>query len=170
MHGILDACEQQKPFFLYTGRGPSSESMHLGHLIPFLFTKYSHTVTLSKVTLLTHLCMPLPPSGATPPSPRYLQDVFDVPLVVQMTDDEKFLWKDLTLEEAHRLASENAKDIIACGFDVNKTFIFSDLDYMRLAYNWEERFVICVSRDALFSSLLAAVQISTAMCFVLRSV
>lgn len=43
MHGILDACEQQKPFFLYTGRGPSSESMHLGHLIPFLFTKYSHT-------------------------------------------------------------------------------------------------------------------------------
>lgn len=27
----------------------------------------------------------------------------------QMTDDEKFLWKDLTLEECHRLAFENAK-------------------------------------------------------------
>ena len=65
------------------------------------------------------------------PPPRYLQDVFDVPLVVQMTDDEKFLWKDFTLDECHRLALENAKDIIACGFDVNKTFIFSDLDYMR---------------------------------------
>ena len=64
---------------------------------------------------------------------RYLQEVFDVPLVVQMTDDEKFLWKDLTVEEAHRLTVENAKDIIACGFDVNKTFIFSDLDYMRWA-------------------------------------
>jgi len=37
--GILDAYEAKKPFFLYTGRGPSSESMHLGHLIPFLFTK-----------------------------------------------------------------------------------------------------------------------------------
>ena len=36
---ILEAYEQKKPFFLYTGRGPSSESMHLGHLIPFLFTK-----------------------------------------------------------------------------------------------------------------------------------
>ncbi len=47
-----------------------------------------------------------------------------------MTDDEKFLWKDLTLEEANRLAYENAKDIIACGFDMNKTFIFSNLDYM----------------------------------------
>lgn len=63
-------------------------------------------------------------------SSRHLQDVFDVPLVVQLTDDEKFLWKDLTLEETHRLSYENAKDIIACGFDVNKTFIFSDLDYM----------------------------------------
>lgn len=61
---------------------------------------------------------------------RWLQDTFDVPLVIQLTDDEKFLWKDLTLEEAHRLAVENARDIIALGFDVDKTFIFSDLDYI----------------------------------------
>lgn len=65
------------------------------------------------------------------PSPRrWLQDVFDIPLVIQLTDDEKYLWKDLTLEECNRFSMENAKDIIACGFDVNKTFIFSDLDYM----------------------------------------
>lgn len=99
MQNILTLYENKKPFFLYTGRGPSSESMHLGHLIPFLFTKW-------------------------------LQEVFDVPLVIQMTDDEKFLWKDLTVEEANRLAYENAKDIIALGFDVNKTFIFSNFDYM----------------------------------------
>lgn len=36
---ILTRYEQQKPFYLYTGRGPSSDSMHLGHLIPFMFTK-----------------------------------------------------------------------------------------------------------------------------------
>eukprot|EP00731_Ephydatia_muelleri_P037469 Em0478g5a len=42
MHSILDAYEAHKPFFLYTGRGPSSESMHLGHLIPFLFTNHTH--------------------------------------------------------------------------------------------------------------------------------
>lgn len=65
---------------------------------------------------------------------RYLQDVFDVPLVIQMTDDEKFLWKNLSIEETHRLAYENSKDIIACGFDVKKTFIFSNLDYMRFVY------------------------------------
>ena len=57
--------------------------------------------------------------------------MFDVPLVIQLTDDEKFLWKDFSVEEAHRLAHENAKDIIAVGFDEAKTFIFSDIAYMR---------------------------------------
>ena len=86
--------QQGKPFYLYTGRGPSA-GLHLGHLIPFLFTKW-------------------------------LQEAFDVPLVIQLTDDEKFLWKDLKLADAKKLAVENAKDIIALGFDVEKTFIFSD--------------------------------------------
>jgi tryptophanyl-tRNA synthetase len=36
---ILTAYEQKKPFFLYTGGGPSFESMHLGHLIPFMMIK-----------------------------------------------------------------------------------------------------------------------------------
>ena len=36
---ILDRYEMGKPFFLYTGRGPSSDSMHVGHMIPFEFTK-----------------------------------------------------------------------------------------------------------------------------------
>lgn len=99
MHIILDLYEQKKPFYLYTGRGPSSDSMHMGHLIPFIFTKW-------------------------------LQDTFDVPLVIQLTDDEKYLWKDLTLEQANHMAFENTKDIIACGFDIEKTFIFSDLDFI----------------------------------------
>lgn len=38
----------------------------------------------------------------------------------------------LALEECHRLAYENAKDIVACGFDPKKTFIFSDLDYIQV--------------------------------------
>ena len=56
--------------------------------------------------------------------------MFDVPLVIQMTDDEKFLWKDLSLEETQQLALENAKDIIALGFDIKKTFIFANCTYM----------------------------------------
>ena len=78
---------------------------------------------------------------------RYLQDVFDVPLVVQMTDDEKFLWKDLGIDEANRLAHENAKDIIACGFDKEKTFIFSNMEYMRLVQT-----ATCISNNIRSSS------------------
>ena len=96
---IVTAYEKGEKFYLYTGRGPSSEALHLGHLIPFHFTKW-------------------------------LQEAFKVPLVVQLTDDEKFLWKSLKLEDARRLARENAKDIIACGFDPRRTFIFSDVNYM----------------------------------------
>lgn len=97
---ILDLYEQGKPFFLYTGRGPSSDSVHLGHMVPFIFTKW-------------------------------LQDVFDVPLVIELTDDEKFLFKQkLTIKDVKKFAAENAKDIIAVGFNPENTFIFSDLQYM----------------------------------------
>lgn len=100
---ILDAYERGDKFYLYTGRGPSSEALHLGHLIPFMFTKY-------------------------------LQDAFKVPLVIQLTDDEKCMWKNISVEESQRLARENAKDIIACGFDVTRTFIFSNFDYVGGAF------------------------------------
>ena len=45
---VLDMYSKGKPFYLYTGRGPSSEAMHLGHLIPFIFTKYAVT-TIKKI-------------------------------------------------------------------------------------------------------------------------
>ncbi|EFA07367.1 tryptophan--tRNA ligase, cytoplasmic [Tribolium castaneum] len=99
LHSILTLHESGKPFYLYTGRGPSSNSMHVGHLVPFIFCKW-------------------------------LQDIFNVPLVIQLTDDEKFLWKDLKMEEVHKMTMENAKDIIAVGFDPEKTFMFSDLNYI----------------------------------------
>jgi len=61
---------------------------------------------------------------------KWLQETFDVPLVIQLTDDEKTLWKDLKVEDAIKLARENAKDIVAMGFDVNKTFIFNNLEFV----------------------------------------
>ncbi|KAI5964027.1 WRS1 [Candida theae] len=104
LHKILDLYEHGEPFFLYTGRGPSSDSMHLGHMIPFVFTKW-------------------------------LQDVFDVPLVIELTDDEKFLFKPkLTIDDVKNFSVENAKDIVAVGFKPENTFIFSDLQYMGGAF------------------------------------
>jgi hypothetical protein len=44
-----------------------------------------------------------------------------------------YLYQWLTCTAVHcRLAYENARDIIACGFDMKKTFIFSDLDYIQV--------------------------------------
>ncbi|KAI0023657.1 tryptophanyl-tRNA synthetase [Xylariomycetidae sp. FL0641] len=101
---ILDRYEKGEPFFLYTGRGPSSDSMHIGHTQIFDFCKW-------------------------------LQDVFDVPLVIMLTDDEKFLFSEKrTVEEVIGYAHQNCKDIIAIGFDMEKTFIFSDYEFMGGAF------------------------------------
>ena len=54
-----------------------------------------------------------------------------VPLVIELTDDEKFLFKEMELSEARQLGFENARDIIAVGFDADKTFIFRDTDYIK---------------------------------------
>lgn len=52
-----------------------------------------------------------------------------------LTDDEKFLFKqNLTIKDVRGFSKNNAKDIIAVGFDVKKTFIFSDLEYMGGAF------------------------------------
>lgn len=92
---ILDAFESHKPFYLYTGRGPSSGT-HLGHLIPWIFTKT-------------------------------LQESFNVPLIFQMTDDEKFLFKEgLELSDTAKSTMENMLDLIALGFTPEKTRILVD--------------------------------------------
>ncbi|KAF2832413.1 tryptophanyl-tRNA synthetase [Ophiobolus disseminans] len=102
---ILDTYERGEDFLLYTGRGPSSDAMHIGHTIPFEFTKW-------------------------------LQDVFDVPLVIMLTDDEKFLFKEkLKQPEVYEFARQNAKDIISVGFDVNKTFIYIDSEFFTSGFN-----------------------------------
>lgn len=79
----------------------------MGHCIPFIFTKY-------------------------------LQEVFDVPLVIQITDDEKYIYKPEFEMDGPKgtiqMGLNNIKDIIAFGFDPEKTFIFSDIDYIRTLY------------------------------------
>lgn len=37
---FLDAYESGRPVYIYTGRGPSSDALHLGHMLPFIFCKY----------------------------------------------------------------------------------------------------------------------------------
>ncbi|MFA6530766.1 MAG: tryptophan--tRNA ligase [Candidatus Micrarchaeia archaeon] len=99
----LDDYESGKGFFLYTGRGPSGP-MHIGHLVPLMFTKW-------------------------------LQDAFGVNLYIEITDDEKFLFKrELDWDSIQKHAQDNIADIAAVGFDPDKTFIFKDSEYVRNVY------------------------------------
>ena len=100
---LLKALEEKKPLYIYTGRGPSSASMHLGHLVPFLFT-------------------------------RYLQQSLRSPVVIQITDDEKFLFRGVELSVVEKNAQENIKDIMACGFDPDQTFVFQNTKYIQALY------------------------------------
>lgn len=79
----------------------------MGHCIPFIFT-------------------------------QWLQRVFDVPLVIQITDDEKYIYKqEIELDGefgSYNMGKMNVKDILAFGFNPQKTFIFSDMDYIKYMY------------------------------------
>jgi len=61
--------------------------------------------------------------------------VFDVPLIIMLTDDEKYIFSEKnTIEGVKSYTDKNVRDIIAVGFDPKKTFIFSDYDYMGGAF------------------------------------
>ena len=90
MDAILDHFDSGGDFALYTGRGPSGP-VHIGHLVPWVFTKH-------------------------------LQDVYGCKLVFQFTDDEKMLIReDYDAEDTWHWVYENALDLMALGFDPEKT-------------------------------------------------
>ena len=66
---------------------------------------------------------------------KHLQDVFKANLFFQMTDDEKFLFRQETdFEDSHRWTYENILDIIAVGFDPKRTVIISDTKNIQHLY------------------------------------
>lgn len=81
-----------------------SGDTHIGHIVPWIFCKW-------------------------------LQDKFDCEMYFQLTDDEKFLHDDnLSDEQTHKYAYENALDVIALGLKPGKTFLFTDYDYAKTMY------------------------------------
>lgn len=117
---VLDEYEKGRKFALYTGRGPSGP-VHIGHVVPWIFTKY-------------------------------LQDVFKANLFFQMTDDEKFLFRqDTEFEDSHHWTYENILDIIAVGFDPKRTVIISDVENIQFLYE----IAVKVAKHMTFSTVKA---------------
>ncbi len=118
---VLDLYEAGKKFVLYTGRGPSGP-VHIGHLVPWIFTKH-------------------------------LQDVFGSKLYFQMTDDEKFLiHPEFELKTSTGFAYDNALDVIATGFNPEKTRIIMDVESAGVLYNIAVR----VAKRITFSTVKAS--------------
>lgn len=81
-----------------------SGPMHIGHVMPFQLAKW-------------------------------FQDTFDVNLYIEIPDDEKYFAKSgLKLEQIDEWVKNDILDIIAVGFDPDKTFIFQDREFIKQMY------------------------------------
>jgi tryptophanyl-tRNA synthetase len=65
---------------------------------------------------------------------KWLQDKFNCELWFQFTDDEKFLYKNKTYEEIQEWTNENMLDVIAVGFNPNKTHFLIDTKHAGIMY------------------------------------
>ncbi len=100
---ILDKYQNGEKFYLYTGRGPSG-MVHLGHLMPWLFTKY----------LQDKFDSPL--------------------LFQLTDDEKFLYGQDKTMAEISVFTYENILDIIAIGFKPEKTKIIIDTKHIKHLY------------------------------------
>jgi len=101
---ILDLYEKDKKFVLYTGRGPSGP-VHVGHLVPWIFTKYLQDKFKTRL---------------------YFQMTDDEKFVIE---------QHLKLDETTKFAHDNALDLIALGFKPENTYIIFDVKDIALLYD-----------------------------------
>ncbi len=100
---LLDEYEKGNKFFLYTGRA-SSGPVHLGHLLPWIFTKWLQD--------------------------KFDVDVwFQFP-----DEEKFLFKDNITLEETKKWTYENMLDIIALGFNPKKTHFLIDTKNANIMY------------------------------------
>jgi tryptophanyl-tRNA synthetase len=100
---LLDKKMKGENFYLYTGRGPSG-MVHMGHLMPWIFTKYLQDKFGSKL------------------------------LFQLTDDEKFLYGQDRTMKELDRYTYENILDIIAIGFDPKKTKVIVNTRHIQHLY------------------------------------
>jgi len=104
LNWLLDEYDKGNKFYLYTGRAPSG-GMTLGHLIPFLLSKWLQ----DKFDVELYIQIP--------------------------DEEKFLAKKNIKdIEEIRKIAYDNVLDIIALGFDPKKTKIFLDTEYASVLY------------------------------------
>jgi tryptophanyl-tRNA synthetase len=100
----LDLYEKGIKFVLYTGRGPSGP-VHVGHLVPWIFTKYLQDKFKTRL---------------------YFQMTDDEKFVVE---------QNLKLKETMKFAYDNSLDLIALGYKPEDTYIIFDIKDISYLYD-----------------------------------
>ncbi len=103
MNKILECYENNNRFFLYTGRGPSGNT-HIGHLIPWVFTKWLQE--------------------------KFNTDIY----FQLSDDEKFFSKNELTLNTTNKFAYENAIDFISLGFKPKNTKIIINTKDINILY------------------------------------
>jgi len=65
---------------------------------------------------------------------KWLQDKFGCEVWIQISDDEKFLFKEKTIDQIKKQAEIDILNILAVGFDSEKTIIVSDFKHISVMY------------------------------------
>jgi len=105
LNHVLDDHQAGRGFFLYTGRGPSGP-MHIGHIIPFYFTKWLQDRFKANL---------------------YIQLTDDEKFLEES--------RGLSLADTAYWSKDNILNIAAVGFDPDRTFIFRNTEFMGRMYN-----------------------------------
>ncbi len=100
---ILDQYEKGNKFFIYTGRAPSGHT-HLGHLVPWLFTKWLQ----DKFGVELYFQFP--------------------------DEEKFLFKKSLSWKEGQDYLKENMLDVAAIGFDPKKTHFIINTKHANLLY------------------------------------
>lgn len=100
---ILDEYEKGNKFFLYTGRAPSGP-VHLGHLLPWIFTKWLQDKFGVELW-------------------------FQFP-----NEEKVLVKNNISFEDTDKYLQENMLDVIALGFDPKKTHFIIDTEHAGLMY------------------------------------
>lgn len=100
---VLDEYDKKNKFFLYTGRAPSGP-VHLGHLIPWMFTKWLQDV-------------------------YDVELYFQFP-----DEEKYLFKQNLEWEESQKYLKENMIDVAAIGFNPEKTHFIIDTKHAHLLY------------------------------------
>ncbi|MHA1676144.1 MAG: tryptophan--tRNA ligase [Candidatus Njordarchaeales archaeon] len=86
---------------------------------------------------------------------RYLQKAFDIDVYIPLSDDEKFVFQKIkSLKDGEFWAIDNAKKILALGFDPKKTKV-----YISTKQNWVYRYSLEIARKMTLSTVKAALGI-----------